>query len=106
MPNKKTETIESKIKKPAKEIAIEAPKGKILNGIVTSAKMDKTAVITVLRKKLHPIYKKQYTVTNKFFADDPNNVAKEGDVVTIRECKPLSKKKRWQIVKIAGNNND
>ncbi len=66
-------------------------------GIVTSVKMDKTIVVAVDTYKTHPKYKKRYKVTSKFYAHDENNTAVLGDVVTINECRPLSKMKRWTL---------
>ena len=68
-------------------------------GIVTSDKMDKTVVVTVHSYKTHPKYKKRYRVSKKFYAHDPENSSKIGDEVTIQETKPLSKLKRWMVVK-------
>lgn len=65
---------------------------------VTSAKMDKTAVVSVHTYKSDPKYKKKYRVTKKFYAHDEKNECKEGDIVTIKETKPLSKLKRWEVV--------
>lgn len=70
-----------------------------LSGVVVSTKMDKTAVVAVTRMKKHPIYLKQYKVTKKYLAHDPQNEAVEGQKVTITETKPLSKRKRWLIKK-------
>ncbi len=69
-----------------------------IKGVVTSNKMDKTAVVSVYTYKSHPIYKKRYRVTKKFYAHDENNVANIGDVVVIKEIRPLSKLKRWELV--------
>lgn len=73
---------------------------RILTGKVTSDKGDKTIVITVARRKTHPIYKKQYTVKTKFMAHDENNEAKIGDLVAIRETRPVSARKRFRLDKI------
>ena len=67
-------------------------------GIVTSTKMDKTVVVSVETYKSHPKYKKRYKVTRKFYAHDENNACKEGDIVTIKETRPLSRLKRWVVV--------
>jgi small subunit ribosomal protein S17 len=67
-------------------------------GVVTSAKMDKTIVVSVHSYKSHAKYKKRYRVTTKFYAHDENNVCSEGDIVTIKETKPSSKLKRWDLV--------
>lgn len=68
-------------------------------GIVTSDKMDKTRVVTVHSYKVHAKYKKKYRVSKKYYADDPKNTYKLGDEVTIYETRPLSKLKRWTVVK-------
>lgn len=68
-------------------------------GIVTSDKMDKTRVVTVNSYKVHPKYKKRYRVSKKYYADDPTNTYKMGDEITIYETRPLSKLKRWTVVK-------
>lgn len=67
-------------------------------GIVTSAKMNKTVVVAVQNSKTHPKYKKRYLVTKKFYAHDEENKVQEGQEVTIRETRPLSKLKRWEVV--------
>lgn len=69
------------------------------SGIVTSNKGDKTIVVTVHAYKQHPKYKKKYRVTKKFHAHDPENTCNEGETVTIYETKPISKMKRWTIIK-------
>ncbi len=67
---------------------------------VVSDKMDKTVVVVVEKVKMHPIYKKRYVVKRKYYAHDEENKAKIGDVVRIRESRPLSKLKRWRVVEI------
>jgi small subunit ribosomal protein S17 len=69
-----------------------------LKGTVVSTKMDKTIVIAINTYKSHPLYKKRYKMTQKFYAHDETGIAKEGDVVTISETRPLSKTKRWMLV--------
>lgn len=71
-----------------------------LTGEVYSAKGNKTIIVAVRTRKTHPIYKKQYSVTKKFMAHDENNIAKEGDKVQIAECRPLSARKRFTLVKV------
>jgi|GEM_PF-666308 len=73
---------------------------KILTGNVVSARMDKTRVVEVTRNVRHPLYKKRYRVSRRFFAQDQENRAKLGDLVTIKEMRPLSKLKRWRIASI------
>jgi small subunit ribosomal protein S17 len=69
-------------------------------GTVVSSKMDKTAVVAVERKVAHPVYGKQVVRTKKYYAQDDENAAREGDLVRIVETRPLSKTKRWRIVEI------
>ncbi len=71
-----------------------------LTGVVSSDKADKTVVITVATRKTHPIYKKQYTVNTKFMAHDEKNEAKAGDRISIIECRPLSARKRFTLLKV------
>ncbi len=67
-------------------------------GIVTSAKMDKTIVVTVHDYKTHPVYKKPFRTSKKYTAHDEKNLLKEGDSVCIQESRPLSKTKHWIVV--------
>lgn len=69
-------------------------------GKVVSNKMDKTVVVAVERRFPHPLYGKQVKKTKKFYAHDEENRCKEGDIVRIRETRPLSKLKRWEVVEI------
>lgn len=71
---------------------------KKFTGRVSSVKMPKTAVVAVGRIRLHPIYKKRIRRTRKYHAHDEIGV-KVGDKVVIQECRPISKTKRWKIVK-------
>ena len=75
-----------------------APKTRTLRGTVVSDKMDKTVVVKVNRLKMQPKYRKQYRVSAKYYAHDPENAYHAGDVVTIRETRPLSRTKRWVVV--------
>ncbi len=69
-------------------------------GIVTSNKMDKTVVVSEVKKLKHPKYHKFVIKTKKYMAHDEKNEANIGDKVRIMETRPLSKKKRWRIVEI------
>ena len=69
-----------------------------MTGIVVSDKMDKTIVVKVESVKLHPKYHKRYTTSTKYKAHDEKNQYKIDDKVTIVECRPLSKDKRWRVV--------
>jgi len=69
-------------------------------GIVVSDKMDKTIVVAVRDKVKHPLYKKIINRTTKFKAHDENGTAGIGDIVEIMETRPISKDKRWRLVKV------
>lgn len=86
------------IKKPAAKKAI---KIRTLQGIVVSDKNDKTIVVEVERVKTHPKYGKQYRVNRRYKAHDAKDEYKVGDKVEIRACRPLSRDKRWRVVKKA-----
>ena len=73
---------------------------KTIVGSVVSDKMDKTMVVAVESFKTHPIYKKRYKNTKKYKAHDENNECGIGDKVRIMETRPLSKDKRFRLVKI------
>lgn len=71
-----------------------------VNGIIVSNKMDKTVVVQVERLVKHPLYKKYIRRRNKFMAHDKDNACQIGDRVEISESRPLSKTKRWRVVRI------
>ena len=71
---------------------------RVLQGVVVSDKMDKTVTVKVERKVMHPIYKKFIRRSKKYAAHDEANQCKIGDVVRIRECRPLSKRKSWEVI--------
>ena len=71
---------------------------RILQGVVVSDKQDKTIVVRVERRLMHPIYKKFIRRSKKYAAHDENNTCKTGDTVRIRECRPISKNKTWELV--------
>lgn len=71
---------------------------KTLRGTVTSTKMDKTVVVAVESYVKHPKYGKYYIRTKKYKAHLPEGSLKEGDIVTIRECAPVSKDKHFEVV--------
>ena len=71
---------------------------KILKGTVTSTKNNKTIVVEVTRKFKHPFYEKVIKRSKKYHAHDEKNKFKEGEKVSIVECKPISKKKTWQVM--------
>lgn len=71
---------------------------RVLSGVVVSDKMDKTVVVRVERRFAHPMYKKIIRRSKKYAAHDETNKHKIGDVVTIRECRPISKNKCWEVI--------
>jgi len=72
---------------------------KQLTGEVISNKMQKTVVVEVERIKEHPKYKKRYKIHKKYKAHDEKSECKMGDQVIIEECRPISKDKKWKVVK-------
>ena len=75
-------------------------------GEVISNKMAKTIVVRVERRFRHPEYKKVVTSFTKFYAHDEKGEAKVGDIVSIEETRPLSKLKRWRLVKVVERNTE
>jgi small subunit ribosomal protein S17 len=71
---------------------------RVLQGTVVSDKGDKTITVLVERRVMHPIYKKYIRKSKKYAAHDETNSRKTGDVVSIIECAPISKRKRWTLV--------
>lgn len=83
----------------AKEAAAVAPKGRILKGVVASTKMKDTVVVVVTRYFKHPRYGKFLSTRKRYKAHDEGNKCAEGDQVEIRECRPISKDKRFTVVR-------
>jgi len=71
---------------------------RVLQGTVVSDKMDKTITVLVERRVMHQKYKKYVKQSAKYSAHDETNACKEGDVVSIEECRPLSKNKSWKVI--------
>lgn len=71
-----------------------------LTGKVVSDKMDKSIVVLIERQVQHPLYGKLIRRSTKLHAHDENNVAKTGDLVTIKESRPISKTKSWTLVEV------
>ena len=69
-----------------------------MQGVVVSDKMDKTVIVRVERRVMHPLYKKYVRRSKKYAAHDETNALKIGDVVSIRECRPLSRRKHWEVM--------
>lgn len=75
---------------------------RILQGVVVSDKMDKTVTVQVERRFKHPLYKKFIKRTKKYAAHDEANACKVGDQVQIQECRPISRRKSWEVLSEAG----
>ena len=73
---------------------------KVITGTVVSNKMDKTVVVSVERKFIHPVFKKVVKRTKKFNCHDEKNECGVGDFIAMRAVRPLSKTKRWNLVEI------
>ena len=73
---------------------------KTLIGVVSSDKRDKTITVSITSRETHPLYRKQYSHTRKYTADDPKNEAHMGDKVEIAPCRPISKTKSYKLVKV------
>ena len=71
---------------------------RVLQGVVVSDANDKTVTVRVERRVMHPVYKKFIVRSKKYAAHDEKNQFKVGDTVRIRECRPISKRKRWEVV--------
>ncbi|WP_374448185.1 30S ribosomal protein S17 [Stella sp.] len=71
---------------------------RVMQGVVVSDKGDKTIVVRVERRVMHPLYKKFITRSKKYMAHDEANAFKVGDTVRIVECRPLSARKRWEVL--------
>jgi small subunit ribosomal protein S17 len=67
---------------------------------VVSDKTDKTRTVLVKTVKMHPLYKKRFIVRKKYYAHDEENVSKLWDMIKIRECRPVSKLKKWKFIEI------
>jgi small subunit ribosomal protein S17 len=84
-----------------------APTGqRLLTGKVVSTKMDKTIAVSVERLVKHPTYGKYIRRTTKLLAHDANNECKEGDTVSIKPCRPLSRRKSWMLVRVVERARD
>lgn len=99
------EEIVKPIAKAKKKTIVEEPEPvksnkRILQGKVFSNKADKTIVVKIVRQVAHPLYKKYYKKTKKIMAHDELNACTIGDTVKVKECRPLSRNKRWELVEI------
>ena len=84
---------------------METTNPRILTGVVTSNKADKTVTVKIERKVKHPMYGKVIKRATKVHAHDENNTASIGDIVSVKECRPISKSKTWILVADDSNLN-
>jgi small subunit ribosomal protein S17 len=102
MPAKKVETKEKKAAAKPAAAQVATVKAAIIskkfNGIVVSDKNNKTIIVKVESVKVHPKYKKRYTVSRRYKVHDEANKYKVGDKVVFIECRPLSRDKRWRVI--------
>ncbi len=71
---------------------------RVMTGTIVSDKMDKTVVVRIERRVMHPLYKKFVTRSKRHAAHDAENAFAIGDVVRIQECRPLSRRKRFEVI--------
>lgn len=93
-------SLEEKLVDKAKQPAAHLKNRKVRQGKVVSDKMDKTRVVLIENRKLHPLYKKTITRHNRVYVHDELNFTKVGDMVRIIECKPMSRLKRWNMLSV------
>lgn len=79
--------------------------GRTVIGKVISIKMDKTIIVEVERKVMHPLYRKYLKKFSKMYAHDAENICKLGDIVEIQMCRPISKTKSWKLVQVFNQAN-
>ena len=88
------------VSQPVDQVRAPAPRRNEKVGLVVSTKMEKTIVVEIEMRKAHPKYKRVMKSNKKFYAHDEQSSARMGDVVRIRETRPLSKLKRWSLEEI------
>jgi small subunit ribosomal protein S17 len=86
--------------KDVEQAAAPGPGQRLLTGKVVSNKMDKTIAVSVERLVKHPTYGKYIRRTTKLLAHDDKNECREGDTVSIKPCRPLSRRKSWMLVRV------
>jgi small subunit ribosomal protein S17 len=75
---------------------------RVLTGEVVSDKMEKTVVVRIDRRVMHPLYKKIITQSKRYAAHDESDSYSVGDMVRIRECRPISRRKRFEVIEKVG----
>ena len=83
-----------------KTVTIEAGVRRAVRGSVISARMDKSITVLVVRQFKPPLYKKYIRRSTRLHAHDESNDCREGDIVLIEECRPLSKMKSWRLIRV------
>ena len=83
-----------------KAVTIEAGVRRAVRGSVISARMDKSITVLVVRQFKHPLYKKYIRRSTRLHAHDESNDCREGDIVLIEECRPISKMKSWRLIRV------
>ena len=83
-----------------KAVTIEKGVRRAVRGSVISARMDKSITVLVVRQFKHPLYKKYIRRSTRLHAHDESNDCREGDIVLIEECRPLSKIKSWRLIRV------
>lgn len=81
-------------------------KARSVNGTVVSCKMDKTILVLVERRIKHPLYRKFVRKSSKLMAHDQDSLCTEGDIVSIQECRPISKNKSWKLKELIKRNEN
>jgi small subunit ribosomal protein S17 len=95
---KKTKAVKARVEKVAQSVAVKLRRQ--FDGVVVNAGENKTIRVEVRSVKTNDKYKKQFSVVKKYPVHDESRAAKVGDVVCFEECRPLSKTKRWRLVKV------
>ena len=85
---------------------MESTNPRILTGVVTSDKANKSITVKIERKVKHPLYGKVIKRATKVHAHDENNSASIGDIVSVKECRPISKTETWILVSDQSENNE
>lgn len=80
--------------------ALATKAARTVSGRITSSKMDKTITVLIERQTLHPVYGKFIRRSTKLHAHDENNEGREGDLVLVEQCRPISKTKTWRLVRV------
>ncbi len=94
------DNIETPQTKTGNEVIERKPHKRIIAGLVVSDKPNKTIIVKYERQIAHSVYKKYFKKSKKLMAHDENNEAHIGDTVKIKECRPMSAKKRWELIEI------